>query len=54
MLFLVQSGSSGLLPQPGGFVYGPRLTKAMHCPWFLNCGKLRQPPCLHWSLLAGT
>ena len=25
----------------------------MHCPWFLNCGKLRQPPFLHCSLDVG-
>ena len=29
------------------------MTKATHCPWFLNCGKLRQPPFLHSSFEAG-
>jgi hypothetical protein len=34
---------------PAPFAYGPWLTNAMHCPWFLkpNCA---QPPLWHWSL----
>ena len=42
-------GCASYSDSPAALVYGPRLTKAMHCPWFLNCGKLRQPPFLHWS-----
>ena len=50
---MARTPSTGLLRQPGGFVYGPWLTNAMHRPWFLNWGKAFQPPFLHWSLLVG-
>ena len=38
--------------RPAALVYGPWLTKAMHCPWFLksNCS---QPPFMHWSFVVG-
>src|SRR5512132_985113 len=49
----VLSGSSGLLLRPA-LIYGACLTNAMHCPSFLNCGKLRQPSFLHCALLVGT
>jgi hypothetical protein len=26
----------------------------MHCPSLMNCGKLRQPPFLHWSFVVGS
>jgi hypothetical protein len=34
--------------------YLPVSTKLTQSPWFLNCGKFRQPPSLYYSLLVGT